>query len=229
MSKPTHSQWRGYAVLSAILLILLIVIIFWPLRVDEPVPSDHSQLSEAVALYGDEIILREQANADSYRLRYRSQRDSFHYQRPKEWERSSRFNPYDTLLVDLNTADTSRLQQLRGIGPVFASRIVKYRSLLGGFVSTDQLLEVYGFTEDRLASVEPHLTLSESDVKLLPINSATLNELRRHPYLDYYQARAIIDYRKSVGSIKSQDDLLKIPLLDENTIRKITPYIQYNP
>lgn len=229
MSKPTRSQWRGYAVLSGVLFLLFVFIVLWPLHVDEPVPTDHSQLYEAVALYGDEIVQQEQTYTNSYHSHHQLRRDTFRFERSKGWERSHRDIAYDTLLVDLNTADTSRLQQLHGIGSVFASRIVKYRSLLGGFVTTDQLLEVYGFTDDRLAAIEPHITISESYIKFLHINTATLDELRRHPYLDYYQARAIVDYRKSVGTIKSRDDLLCIPLLDESTIRKITPYIQYNP
>ena len=67
-----------------------------------------------------------------------------------------------------------------------------------------------------------------AEYDFLPAFEKTLDELRRHPYLDYYQARAIVDYRNTVGPIKNNTDLIKINLIDESTARKITPYIQYN-
>lgn len=229
MSKPTRGQWRGYAILSAFLSALILALIFWPSKVQPPAHSDYSQLSEAVSRYGQQIRFEDSAHRNYYIKKTYHHRDSFGTLKSKGWERRTSVNPYDTLIVDINTADTSTLQQLRGIGPVFASRIVKYRNRLGGFVSTNQLLEVYGMSEERFNAIEPHLSLSDSHIKLIPVNSASLDELRRHPYIDYYQARAIIDFRNSVGPLRSHDDLLKIPLLDEITIRKITPYIQYNP
>lgn len=228
MTKPTRSQWRGYAILIGLLLVFVIVLVFWPMREEGPTSADCSQLAEAVDKYGDEIIQQEQVRYDSYHQQYKQRRDTFRYDSSKRNERVTYTNPYDTLIVDINTADTTRLQMLRGIGSVFANRIVKYRALLGGFVNTEQLLEVYGMTEDRYLSIEPHITLSKSNVKMLLINLASLDDLRHHPYIDYYQARAIINYRNTVGPIRNSEDLMKISLLDENTIRKIAPYIQYN-
>lgn len=228
MDKPTHGQWRGYAILTVIFAVIILVLLFWPASVATPPASDFSELSQAVSRYGEAIIRDDSARRQSYRQQQGFRHDTLRHYSSVGWERPSHGNPYDTLVVDINTADTSTLQLLRGIGPVFASRIVKYRSLLGGFVSTDQLLEVYGMTEECFASIAQHLSLSTSNVKLLPINSASLDELRRHPYLDYYQARAIVDYRNSVGIIRNYNDLLKINLIDESTARKIADYIQYN-
>lgn len=224
MDKPTRGQWRGYIILSGILSLLLLALIFWPLNIRQPLPSDNSELQKVVSLYGDEI---RSTQKQSTRLHYSPRRDSFPVQRRSNGKRRY-INPYDTLLVDINTADTARLQQLRGIGPVFASRIVKYRNLLGGFVDIRQLLEVYGMDENRFSSIEPHLTASSLNVRKMKINSASFEELRRHPYLDYYQARAIVDYRRTVGPVRNPEDLLKINLVDEETIRKISDYIQYN-
>lgn len=224
MDKPTRGQWRGYIILSGILSLLLLALIFWPLNIRQPLPSGNSELQKVVSLYGDEI---RSTQKQSTRLHYSPRRDSFPVQRRFNGKRRYR-NPYDTLLVDINTADTARLQQLRGIGPVFASRIVKYRNLLGGFVDIRQLLEVYGMDENRFSSIEPHLTASSLNVRKMRINSASFEELRSHPYLDYYQARAIVDYRRTVGPVRNPEDLLKINLVDEKTIRKISDYIQYN-
>ncbi len=56
-------------------------------------------------------------------------------------------------LIDLNTADTVTLQQLPGVGPVLAQRIVDYREAHGGFESIEDLLDVAGIGETRLASI----------------------------------------------------------------------------
>ena len=232
MNTPSRGQWRGYALLCAILALLLILALLVPLPLKAP--SVNSQLAEAISLYADTIRHNEDSLRNSRRLQYRhyyprdirNSSDSIHYvssPRPKP------ISHYDTLLVDINTADTSRLQQLRGIGPVFATRIVRYRTSLGGFASVDQLLEVYGMSYDRFSDIAPHIVASPSNISKIPINSASLDQLRNHPYLDYHQARAIIEYRKKLGPIQNQDDLLKINLIDYHTARKISPYIQYNP
>lgn len=230
MDTPTRGQWRGYAILSGILLLLLLLTLFLPIKVTTPEPADNSELAQAVALYRDEMT----EQVDNKEYNYLRHRDSIFLNQHRERNyyspqtKSSRYNYYDTLVVDINSADTARLQLLRGIGPVYAKRIVKYRSLLGGFVSESQLLEVYGIDTTLFNSIEPHIVISSQPIRKLKINSASLDELRRHPYLDYYQARAILDYRRSVGPLRSSDDLLKVNLLDEKTITKISPYIQYN-
>ena len=238
MNTPSRGQWRGYALLCGILALLLIIALLLPLPLKPPSSDDNSQLAEAISLYADSILRNDSilhaSRRNQYRHHYRhyyprdirNSSDSIHYvssPRPKP------ISHYDTLLVDINTADTSRLQQLRGIGPVFATRIVRYRTSLGGFASVDQLLEVYGMSYDRFSDIAPHIVASPSNISKIPINSASLDQLRNHPYLDYHQARAIIEYRKKLGPIQNQDDLLKINLIDYPTARKISPYIQYNP
>lgn len=238
MNTPSRGQWRGYALLCGILALLLIIALLVPLPLKPPSSDDNSQLAEAISLHADSILRNDSilhaSRRNQYRLHYRhyyprdirNSSDSIHYvssPRPKP------ISHYDTLLVDINTADTSRLQQLRGIGPVFATRIVRYRTSLGGFASVDQLLEVYGMSYDRFSDIAPHIVASPSNISKIPINSASLDQLRNHPYLDYHQARAIIEYRMKLGPIQNQDDLLKINLIDYPTARKISPYIQYNP
>lgn len=224
MNKPSHGQMRGYLVLCFILIVALLLTILWPLSVKEPSPSDNSQLARVVDSYGDEIIAHGRHAGSKPSGRSDSSR-SFVFDKRNGHSPSK---PYDTLKVNVNTADTSRLQLLRGIGPVFARRIVKYRTRLGGFVSADQLLEVYGMDSVRLSEIRPHVIVSPQDVRRIHVNSASLDELRQHPYLDYYQARAIVDFRLSVGPLHSADDLLKINLIDQTTATKISQYIQYD-
>lgn len=134
-----------------------------------------------------------------------------------------------TLLVDINTADTLELTKLSGIGPAFARRIVKYRNALGGFFSKEQLKEVYGFDETKYAQCQANCCISNnSGIKKLNLNTATLDELKKHPYMDYYIAKAIIDYRIIKKGIHSVEELQNISLIHSDLYNKLNPYVSVN-
>lgn len=135
-----------------------------------------------------------------------------------------------TLLFDINQADTTQLKMIRGIGPVLAARIVKYRQALGGFVDLIQINEVYGL-DSAVANlltgssfVEPHFAPFQ-----ISINKATEKDLAQHPYINYKLARTIVAYRFQHGSFKEIDDLLKIELIDEPLLSRIAPYLTIEP
>jgi competence protein ComEA len=128
------------------------------------------------------------------------------------------------VLVDLNTADSVTLLALYGIGPSFAKRIVKYRNLLGGFYSKNQLLEVYGFDQDRLDKIEANCDVSSNGIKKININTVRTDELKKHPYLDYYTAKAIVDQRVILGKFTSIQQIKSIPLIHEDLFNKIQHY-----
>ena len=128
--------------------------------------------------------------------------------------------------IDLNTADTLDLQQLPGIGPVFARRIVRYRSLLGGFVDKEQLREVYGLQDSVYRRIAPRVTVADTQaIARLDINTATFKQLVSHPYLDKYQAAAILDLRRQRGAYSTVEELHQIPIIESETYNKIAPYI----
>lgn len=131
------------------------------------------------------------------------------------------------VIVELNSADSAALETVRGIGPVLASRIIKYRNRLGGFYSKEQLHEVYGIDSARYTSLESQLDVNRALVQKLNLNTATFEELRRHPYLSYKQMNAIIQYRKQHGPYSDAGDLRKIAILDEEILRKIAPYLVF--
>ncbi|MBQ0015562.1 MAG: helix-hairpin-helix domain-containing protein [Bacteroidales bacterium] len=133
-----------------------------------------------------------------------------------------------SLIVDINTADTLTLQLLHGIGPTYARRIVRYRDQLGGFIDISQLLEVYGITADLLNHIAPHLVLSPSTLRQIPINTVSLKELVRHPYLDYYQVRDIIAFRNKGHRYHSPSDLMLISSMTDSTLNRILPYISFD-
>ncbi|MBP5536307.1 MAG: helix-hairpin-helix domain-containing protein [Bacteroidales bacterium] len=129
--------------------------------------------------------------------------------------------------LEVNSADTLDWQQLYGIGHTFSNRIVSYRQRLGGFYALEQLREVYGITDSLYLSILPHLRLDTTLIRPLKINTATIDSLKRHPYLDYYQAKAIVRYRERYGAYGSADDLLQVNLIDQSTLNKIKPYLSF--
>jgi competence protein ComEA len=130
-------------------------------------------------------------------------------------------------LIELNATDSLELQELRGIGPVFASRIVRFRDLLGGFHASSQLLEVYGMDEERYINIETHIYADSTKVKQLKVNAASFQELSKHPYISPKQANVIVQYRTQHGNYLEPSDLLKIEILNEEFLRKIVPYLSF--
>lgn len=129
------------------------------------------------------------------------------------------------VLVDLNTADSVTLLSLFGIGPAFAKRIVKYRNLLGGFYSKTQLLEVYGLDQDRFDKIAEYCEASPAGIKKINVNKVRTDELKKHPYFDYYTAKAIVDQRIVLGKYNSLEQIKQIPLIHDDLFNKIRNYL----
>lgn len=128
--------------------------------------------------------------------------------------------------VEINTSDTSDLKKIPGIGSGYANRIVKYRNLTGGFYSLNQLKEVWGIDDELYNNIMPYITIT-SKTKKIKVNHATFEELNRHPYINYKQAKVITDIRERKGNIES---INRLSLLDEFTdddIRKLAPYLSF--
>ena len=128
--------------------------------------------------------------------------------------------------TDINQADSVGLTLVRGIGPVYASRIVKYRNLLGGFHLLDQLTEVYGITDEVYAGLVDQLTISQIDLEKMDLNMTDVKELASHPYIDWNQAEAIVNYRNNHGSFLQLEELLEIYVLDQDWLERISPYLK---
>jgi competence protein ComEA len=127
---------------------------------------------------------------------------------------------------DINKADTSQLMLVDGIGVKRSQRIVKYRNALGGFISMEQIQEVFGLDSVVVRKLLDATFIAE-DFEQLTININTSDEKRlaSHPYLSNTAARSIIAYRFQHGEFKTMEDLRNIHALDEKTIQKITPYL----
>jgi competence ComEA-like helix-hairpin-helix protein len=128
-------------------------------------------------------------------------------------------------LIEINTADTLELRKLKGIGKVYAHRIVSYRDKLGGFFDKSQLLEIHGIDTSRYAMFAPQVVIDKSAIRRINLNDATFDILLQHPYLEYYIVKEIFNYREAIGAFDSIAQLKEISLIYDQLYFKITPYL----
>ncbi|MCD6017922.1 MAG: hypothetical protein K0S53_1043 [Bacteroidetes bacterium] len=129
-------------------------------------------------------------------------------------------------LVDLNMADSLAIVFLKGIGPGFTKRILKYRSMLGGFHSVNQLREIYGMTDSLFMILSSQIKLSDNTINKIPINAIDFNSLRKHPYFNFQSAQAIINYRFKHGKL-TEATIRELGVFSDEKLRLIMPYLSY--
>ena len=229
----THSQIMGTVWISVILLLFAGLVIFLPKKNSDTPPEVSTMVADTSFLTkkkdsayhqrGNNYSTSQKRPRKSTNRHIESEtsvalRESFDSIRPAKRKK---------LVVELNSADTLTLQLLHGIGPKLAPRIVEYRERLGGFRKVEQLLEVYGIDAELLAELAPHLTIDTSAVRSMEINSLSLKQLLRHPYIEYYQARDIVRLRNSGVMLESADDLKAIPSMTDSTLQQLLPYVRF--
>jgi competence protein ComEA len=129
------------------------------------------------------------------------------------------------ILVDINTADSLQLLGVKGIGPFFASGILKMRRQLGAFVRKEQLMDIYGIDNDKYDFIKSQVSITNRPIKTYNINSATIDALKNNPYLRYKLASVIVKYREIHGPFKTIEELRNIVAIDEKLFLKIKPYV----
>ncbi len=127
--------------------------------------------------------------------------------------------------VDINAATVEDFQQLPGIGVGYATRIVNTREKLGGFVRVEQLKETFGLPDSAYQKIAPQLQLGTPTIRKLKINSAAVDDLKKHPYLNWKLANLIVNFREQHGKYKSAADLKQIPVITPEIFDKIAGYI----
>lgn len=130
--------------------------------------------------------------------------------------------------INLNAADSQALVQIKGIGSYTASKLIRYRSWLGGFYDTAQIREIKGLRleqQDLLIQLQKG---SLSPFERIHINTAELSHLQAHPYIRY-KAKVIIAYRTQHGPFQNAQDLLKTGVLKDEDLAKLLPYLDFTP
>ncbi|MBR3937031.1 MAG: helix-hairpin-helix domain-containing protein [Bacteroidaceae bacterium] len=126
--------------------------------------------------------------------------------------------------LDLNTLDSTGLVKLPGIGPATAIKIIRYRERLGGYTQISQLTEIEGLPDSLM---KWFIITDTVPIRKVPVNKATLTELRRHPYLDFYQARAIVEFRNERGMIKGPGQLSFMEEFSAQDLDRLIPYLDF--
>ncbi|MBI2259758.1 MAG: helix-hairpin-helix domain-containing protein [Flavobacteriia bacterium] len=128
--------------------------------------------------------------------------------------------------IEINSALEEDLLKIKGIGSFFAKNIIKRREALGGFVHKSQLLEVWKMDEQKLKDIEEFIQIDVQNVKKIPINSITVEELKKHPYFSWNIANSIVKLRQQIGGYQNVEDLKRSILVDDILFEKIKPYIE---
>jgi len=150
------------------------------------------------------------------------------------------FNPEDTirrthsnkvaeriLRLPFSEADSVVLQIVPGIGALTAGRIIKHRESLGGFILIAQLNEVYGLKPETIPIIWEYFDFDTVAPRQLDINTVPLEDLAKHPYISYQEAKVLVAYRLQHGPYLQLDDLLKIKIFKADWVNKIGPYLDF--
>lgn len=130
-------------------------------------------------------------------------------------------------LLDLNTCDSTSLEALPGIGPVLSARIVKYRNLLGGYASIEQLKEVYGLSAETFNLISGRIFADSLAVRKININKADFKGLIRMPYFERFEVAAILKYRELKGRLNGINDMIDNKLITVEKAGKLRLYLEF--
>jgi competence ComEA-like helix-hairpin-helix protein len=149
------------------------------------------------------------------------------YKTKENYETKERYKTEERKIhkVELNEINDIELQKIPGIGQKTASYIVKYRERLGGFININQLTEVYRMDSSRYLQISSYLYVNPDNIKKININKAEVQELTKHPYIDFYIAKSIVVHRKNYGDYGKAEDIKQAIFLYEELYQKIIPYL----
>ena len=127
---------------------------------------------------------------------------------------------------DINQADTAQLMSVKGIGSVLSMRIIKFRNKLGGFITMDQLDEVYGLSVEVLKLIDERGYVSDNfRPERININKGTAAQISGHPYITRKLANQVVKYRDQHGRFEDLEQLLNIHLISRSDYERLKPYL----
>jgi DNA uptake protein ComE-like DNA-binding protein len=219
-----RGEQRALVAVTLLLLLSLIVRIavqFLPGREPAGVDEFEKEARAMMASFAQADTLQRLRSDSLRQARYSTYVYAQEYATPRNHGKPSQS-------ININLADSAQLLPLPGIGPVFAGRIVKYRKLLGGFVRVDQLAEVYGMPMETLDLVRNRVHIDTSVIRKIRLDSATFKELLRHPYLEYEEVKALVEYRDFAGRISSAEELEENLVLADSILERVGHYLDFS-
>jgi competence ComEA-like helix-hairpin-helix protein len=219
-----RKEQRGLFVLVTILTGLIIADVFIS-EVLPQKPVDFSEFAKEVAAFEMEIIFRD-STEKLEKQKKGLNRYNGSFGGTTDSSNQNKFAGKEIFIIELNTADTFDLQRLRGIGPSFAKRIVKYRERLGGYREKSQLLEIFGMDAEKYNEIKDHLTVNPDSIRKINLNAVTFKELLSHPYFPFEVTKNIMIYKKEHKKFRDTEELLLIRNINDSIYRKIKPYVR---
>jgi competence protein ComEA len=208
---------------TGMIILLIITMLTWII----PYFFSEDEIPEA-ALQFTPVELEEKIVLLKERATYTRYRDTFPQFRYAEKIRQENYQP-KVVSLDINQADSLAWEKLPGIGERLSSRIVRYRERLGGFISMDQLKEVYGINDTLFQAIRPHLIFKkEIPVQKIIINTADYGTLRKHPYCTHAMAKIILSYRKTHEEILTREKMVDMVGIDPKEMERILPYLTFD-
>lgn len=132
----------------------------------------------------------------------------------------------DLLVIELNSATHEELINIKGVGDYTAKGILKYKKILGGFHSVNQLKEVYGISDDNYEKIKPQIEIDISTIIRLNVNYLSVPELKKHPYITWEIANAIID-KRLIDKLTTVQFLVEDNYITQEELDRLLPYIKY--
>ena len=169
--------------------------------------KDESQKTKEILRQQDNKTTRQQVET------CQSHKDNKQYEidtSPKVEKSKSASESMSVSNINLNSADTTELKSLPGIGSFFARNIVEYREKLGGYAEVNQLLEVYAFDSSRLETITSYINIDSISLRKINVNTDDFKIILRHPYIEYEDVKKIVNHREKRGFIKNWEEYLKV-------------------
>lgn len=134
---------------------------------------------------------------------------------------------FKPVVVELNSADSASLLSIKGVGKYFAQAILHFRLVSGGYYAVEQLNDIRGMTPELYEKISAVCSVNPSLIRKIKINTASIDKLKSHPYLNFYQSKQIYELRRRKGKLSGIQDLEKLSEMDQLTLEKVGRYFNF--
>ena len=141
---------------------------------------------------------------------------------------ASRAQNRELIMIEINSCDSTELLRLPGIGQVLSVRIIRFRNLLGGYASKEQLQEVYGLRPETFNVIKEMITVDTTLIDKINVNTADFRRFSRLPYFERQEINDLLRYRNMNGQIDNIDELIENSILSEDKAAKVKPYLNFS-
>lgn len=130
------------------------------------------------------------------------------------------------VIFELNSASIDDLISIKGIGEFTAKGIIKQKQLIGGFHSVSQIKEVYGIEDKNYEKIITQLEVDHSSIVKIKINELSIFELKKHHYISWNMAEAIIN-KRLMKRLTNLDFLISDEEITTEKLEVLLPYIDF--